>query len=227
MIPLPGWHERPVEEMRTRAQALLEHMRNRRTVRDFSDRDVPRDILERCILTAGTAPSGANRQPWRFVVVGDRVIKRRIREEAEKEERAFYGGRASDEWLEALEHLGTDEHKPFLEKAPWLIVVFGESYEQRPDGQKLKNYYVTESVGIATGMLIAALHDAGLATLTHTPSPMRFLNEVLHRPDNERPFLILVVGYPSERATVPKITKKSLEDIAVFFESETSSDDVR
>jgi iodotyrosine deiodinase len=218
MIPLPGWHERPVEEMRARAQAFLEHMRTRRTVRDFSDREVPRDILERCILTAGTAPNGANRQPWRFVVVGDPEIKRRIREEAEKEEQAFYGGRASDEWLAALEHLGTDEHKPFLEKAPWLIVVFGESYERRADGQKLKNYYVTESVGIATGLLIAALHDAGLATLTHTPSPMRFLNEVLRRPDNERPFLILVVGHPAEGATVPEITKKGLDDIAVFLE---------
>ena len=218
MIPLPGWHERPVEEMRARAQAFLEHMRTRRTVRDFSNREVPRDILERCILTAGTAPNGANRQPWRFVVVGDPEIKRRIREEAEKEEQAFYGGRASDEWLAALEHLGTDENKPFLEKAPWLIVVFGESYEQCADGKRLKNYYVTESVGIATGMLIAALHDAGLVTLTHTPSPMRFLNEVLHRPDNERPFLILVVGYPAEGATVPHITKKGLDDIAIFLE---------
>lgn len=218
MIPLPGWRELPVEEMRARADAFLKHMRNRRTVRDFSDREVPRDIVERCVLTAGTAPSGANRQPWRFVVVGDPAIKRRIREEAEKEERAFYGGRAPREWLDALDDLGTDEHKPFLEKAPWLIVVFAESYERRADGRTRKNYYVTESVGIATGMLIAALHDAGLATLTHTPSPMRFLNEVLRRPENERPFLILVVGYPSEGATVPQITKKGLDDIAAFLE---------
>ena len=145
-------------------------------------------------------------------------IKRRIREEAEKEEKAFYHGRAPREWLDALEHLGTDEHKPFLERAPWLIVIFGESYERRADGAKLKNYYVTESVGIATGMLITALHEAGLVTLTHTPSPMKFLNEILGRPDNERPFLVLVVGYPAEGAEVPEITKKELDDIAVFLE---------
>lgn len=218
MIPLPGWREVPVDDMRARAEAFLARMRTRRTVRHFSQRAVPRDILERCILAAGTAPNGANRQPWRFVVVGDSAIKRRIREEAEKEEEAFYNGRAPREWLDALDHLGTDEHKPFLERAPWLIVVFGESYEQRADGRKLKNYYVNESVGIATGMLITALHDVGLVTLTHTPSPMKFLNEVLERPDNERPFLILVVGYPADGATVPEITKKPLDDIAVFFE---------
>ena len=218
MIPLPAWRELPVEEMRARAQRFLERMCGRRTVRDFSDRPVPRDILERCILAAGTAPNGANRQPWRFVVVGDPEIKRRIRIEAEKEEQAFYHGRATQEWLDALALLGTDEHKPFLERAPWLIVVFGESYEQRPDGSRLKNYYVSESVGIATGVLITALHEAGLVTLTHTPSPMKFLNQVLGRPDNERPFLILVVGYPAEGATVPEITKKSLEEVAVFLE---------
>jgi iodotyrosine deiodinase len=218
MIPLPGWKEIPVEEMRARAEAFLERMRTRRTVRDFSGRPVPRDILERCILAAGTAPNGANRQPWRFVLVGDPDIKHRIRVEAEKEEKAFYGGRASREWLDALDHLGTDERKPFLEQAPWLIVIFGESYERRDDGRKVKNYYVTESVGIATGMLITALHEAGLVTLTHTPSPMKFLNEVLARPDNERPFLILVVGYPADGATVPEITKKDLDEIAVVLE---------
>ena len=207
-----------MEEMRVRAQRFLERMRRRRTVRDFSDRSVPRDILERCILAAGTAPNGANRQPWRFVAVGDPEIKRRIRIEAEKEEQAFYHGRATQEWLDALALLGTDEHKPFLERAPWLIVVFGESYEQRPDGSRLKNYYVSESVGIATGVLITALHEAGLVTLTHTPSPMKFLNQVLGRPDNERPFLILVVGYPAEGAAVPEITKKSLHEVAVFLE---------
>ncbi len=187
-------------------------------MRDFSDRPVPREVIERCLLAAGTAPNGANRQPWRFVVVGDPLLKRRIREAAEEEERAFYAGRASPEWLDALEHLGTDEHKPFLEKAPWLVAVFAESYAVTPDGQHVKNYYVSESVGIATGMLITALHHAGLATLTHTPSPMKFLNQLLARPDNERPFLILVVGHPADGATVPDITKKDLDQIAVFVE---------
>lgn len=217
-VPLEGYDELPVEEMRRAAEAFLSTMRRRRTVRDFSDRPVPRDVIERCLLTAGTAPNGANRQPWRFVAVGDPDVKRRIREAAEEEERAFYGGRAPDEWLEALAHLGTDEHKPFLERAPWLIAIFAESYEVAEDGRRLKNYYVNESVGIATGFLIAALHHAGLVTLTHTPSPMKFLNQVLGRPDNERPFLILVVGYPEPGATVPDITKKPLEDIAIFLE---------
>ena len=216
-VPLTTFDELPEEEMRRSAEAFLQRMRRRRTVREFADREVPRDIVERCLLAAGTAPSGANRQPWRFVVVGDPALKARIRAEAENEERAFYGGRAPREWLEALEHLGTDEHKPFLEAAPWLIVIFAESYEVAGDS-KTKNYYVTESVGIATGMLIAALHHAGLATLTHTPSPMKFLNELLERPSNERPFLILVVGYPAEDAQVPLITKKGLEEISVFFE---------
>jgi len=204
--------------MRRAATAFLERMRLRRTVRDFSDRPVPRDIIERCLLAAGTAPNGANRQPWRFVAVADPEIKRRVREAAEEEEREFYRSRAPKEWLAALELLGTDEHKPFLERAPWLIAVFAESYEVAADGTKLKNYYVTESVGIATGFLITALHHAGLVSLTHTPSPMRFLNDLLGRPDNERPFLLLVVGYPEEGATVPEITKKPLEDIAVFVE---------
>ena len=217
-VPLPAYRECPVEEMREEAQAFLERMRGRRTVRDFSDRQVPRDVIERCLLAAGTAPNGANRQPWRFVVVGDPELKRRIREAAEEEERAFYGGRAPDAWLEALARLGTDEHKPFLQRAPWLIVIFAESYEVRADGSRVKNYYVSESVGIATGFLIAALHHAGLATLTHTPSPMKFLNEVLDRPDNERPFLVLVAGYPEEGAQVPDISKKSLEEIAIFVE---------
>ena len=218
MVPLEGYRELPVEEMRREAESFLARMRRRRTVRDFSDRPVPRDVLERCLLAAGTAPNGANRQPWRFVVVGDPAIKGRIREAAEKEERAFYAGRAPQDWLDALASLGTDERKPFLERAPWLVVVFAESYEVTPDGRHVKNYYVTESVGIATGLLITALHHAGLATLTHTPSPMKFLNEVLGRPENERPFLVLVVGYPEEGAEVPEITKKPLSDIAVFME---------
>jgi iodotyrosine deiodinase len=217
-VPLDQYRELPVEEMREAAADFLETMRRRRTVREFSNRPVPRDIIERCLLVAGTAPNGANRQPWRFVVVGDPDLKEEIRREAEIEEREFYSGRAPQEWLDALEHLGTDEHKPFLERAPWLIAIFAERYEVTPDGRRLKNYYVNESVGIATGMLITALHLAGLVTLTHTPSPMAFLNDLLDRPDNERPFLILVVGYPDEDATVPEITKKPIEDIAVFIE---------
>lgn len=218
-VPLDTYREVPEEEMRAASHAFLETMRRRRTVRDFSSRPVPRDVLEDCLLAAGTAPNGANRQPWRFVVVGDAAVKAKIRAEAEVEEREFYtGGKAPQEWLDALAHLGTDEHKPFLEKAPWLIVIFAESYEVLGDGSKSKNYYVSESVGIATGMLITALHHAGLVTLTHTPSPMKFLNGLLDRPDNERPFLILVTGYPEEDATVPVITKKPIEDIAVFVE---------
>jgi nitroreductase len=218
LAPLRTYRELPEEEMRAAARDFLGTMRRRRTVRDFSDRPVPRAIVEDCLLAAGTAPNGANRQPWRFVVVGDPELKRKIRVEAEVEEKAFYAEKAPQAWLDALALLGTDENKPFLERAPWLIVIFAESYEVAADGSKLKNYYVNESVGIATGILITALHHAGLATLTHTPSPMKFLNDVLDRPDNERPFLILVVGYPDEDATVPEITKKPIEDIAVFLE---------
>ena len=218
-VPLGTFRELSLKEMRVAAREFLKTMRRRRTVREFADRAVPRDVIEDCLLAAGTAPNGANRQPWRFVVVGDPEIKAKIRSEAEVEELAFYkGGKAPEEWLEALEHLGTDEHKPFLEQAPWLIVIFAESYERTEDGSKAKNYYVSESVGIATGMLITALHHAGLVTLTHTPSPMKFLNGLLDRPDNERPFLILVVGYPEKDAMVPDITKKPIEDIAVFIE---------
>ena len=216
--PYRDYRELSLQEMARRADDFLAELRRRRTVRDFSDRKVPKEIIERCLLAAGTAPNGANRQPWHFVVVGDPTIKSRIRELAEEEERAFYSGRAPPEWLEALAHLGTDEHKPFLEAAPWLIVIFGESYQARADGTKAKNYYVTESVGIATGMLITALHRAGLATLTHTPSPMGFLNQALGRPSNERPFLILVCGFPAENSRVPVIEKKPLEEIATFVE---------
>ena len=178
MVPLSDHQELTPEEMSEAAQAFLDHMRRRRTVRAFSDRPVPRAIIERCLLAAGTAPNGANRQPWRFVAVSDPEIKRKIRVDAEKEEKAFYRHKAPPEWIEALEHLGTDEHKPFLERAPWLVAIFAQSYEIRSDGTKVKNYYVAESVGIATGMLITAMHHAGLVTLTHTPSPMKFLNEV-------------------------------------------------
>ena len=217
-VPLSTYEELSVDDMRREAAAFLATMRRRRTVREFSDRSVPRDVIEQCLLAAGTAPNGANRQPWRFVVVGDPDIKSRIREAAEEEEREFYSSKAPKEWLDAVEHLGTDEHKPFLERAPWLIVIFSESYQLMDDGTKAKNYYVTESVGIATGILITALHHASLVTLTHTPSPRKFLNKLLDRPDNERAFLILVCGYPDESATVPEITKKPIEDIAIFVE---------
>ncbi len=216
LIPLSEYEELPLEEMKKRARELYLFFRKRRTVRDFSERPVPQEIIQDCLLAAGTAPSGANQQPWHFVVVADPSLKKRIREAAEAEEREFYGGRAPDEWLEALSHLGTDEHKPFLEEAPFLVVIFAQNHCVRDDGSKLKHYYVTESVGIATGMLIAAIHNAGLVSLTHTPSPMGFLNEVLGRPAHERPFLILVVGYPKEGARVPRITKKDLSEISTF-----------
>jgi nitroreductase len=215
-IPLTGYPPIPPDEMVTRARAFRDEMQRRRTVRHFSDREVPRDVIDAALEAAGTAPNGANMQPWHFVVIGDPAVKGRIRVAAEQEEHEFYTRRAPKEWLEALAPLGTDEHKPFLETAPYLIAIFAESYSLRPDGVRVKNYYVTESVGIATGILITALHRAGLATLTHTPSPMRFLNEILGRPENERPFLLLVVGHPAEDATVPDLRKKPLEEIASF-----------
>lgn len=215
MIPL-DFRELPPEEMLRRSRAFLDAIRRRRTVRRFSDRPVPREIIEDAVLAAGSAPSGANQQPWHFAVVSDPATKRAIREAAEAEERAFYGGRAPDEWLDALAPLGTDAEKPFLEVAPYLIVVFGQSYGLRPDGSRAKHYYVGESVGIATGFLIAALHLAGLATLTHTPSPMHFLRTLLGRPENERASLILVCGYPAEDATVPDIARKPLDAISSF-----------
>ncbi len=214
-LPL-DYREYPEPEMRRRAADLHAEMSRRRTVRHFSSRPVPRAIIEDCLRTAGTAPSGANQQPWHFVVVTDPEVKRRIREAAEAEERAFYEGRAPDEWLEALAPLGTDAHKPFLETAPYLIVIFGQTYGLTDDDRKVKHYYVQESVGIATGMLIAAIHHAGLASLTHTPSPMGFLGDILGRPSNERPFLVLVVGYPTPDARVPAITRKPLETISTW-----------
>jgi len=215
-VPLPGYRERPPDEMRARARAFYEHMARRRTMREFSDRGVDRAVVEDCLRAAGTAPSGANMQPWHFVVVGDPGLKRRIRVAAEEEEHEFYTQRAPQEWLDALAPLGTDEHKPFLEIAPYLIAVFVRTHQPLPDGRRVKHYYAVESVGLATGMLIAALHDAGLASLTHTPSPMNFLNEILERPREERPFLLLVVGYPAPHARVPDIPRKPLEDIASF-----------
>jgi nitroreductase len=214
--PLESYHEYPPSEMQARAESFYAEMRRRRSVRDFSDRAVPRALIETCLQTAGTAPSGANQQPWRFVAVSGPAVKREIRLAAEAEEREFYERRASEEWLAALAHLGTDADKPFLETAPWLIAIFAESYGLSQVGERIKHYYVTESVGLATGLLITALHHAGLASLTHTPSPMKFLNKILGRPENERPFLLLVVGYPAEGVTVPTIEKKSLDEIATF-----------
>ncbi|MCP4003378.1 MAG: nitroreductase family protein [bacterium] len=205
--------------MRQRVGDFYTEMNRRRTVREFSDRSVPRDIIETALRAASTAPSGANLQPWHFAVVSGPVIKKRIREAAEAEEREFYEHRASEEWLAALEPLGTDEHKPFLETAPYLIAVFQQKFAELPDGQKVKHYYPAESTGLATGMLITALHKAGLATLTHTPSPMKFLNEILDRPKTERPFLLLVVGYPADDARVPDIKRKGLEEISSFIET--------
>ena len=216
--PLPKREGISESEMETRTSEFLKELKSRRTVRDFSERPVPREVIENCLLAAGRAPSGANQQPWHFAVVGDPAVKKKIRAAAEKEEEAFYGGRAGDEWLEALAHLGTNADKPFLETAPYLIVIFAERYSVDSKGKKKKNYYVTESVGIATGMLITAINNAGLVSLTHTPSPMGFLNEVLDRPKNEKAFLILVVGYPDPNAIVPDITKKSLEEIATFLD---------
>jgi nitroreductase len=215
-IPLASYREYAVDEMKRRAAAFREEMRRRRTVRYFAERPVPREIIEDCLLAAGSAPSGANMQPWHFVVVSDPAVKKQIREAAEKEEHEFYHGRAPQEWLEALAPLGTDAHKPYLETAPYLIVVFAQSYGVLPDQRRVKNYYVTESAGIAAGLLITAVHHAGLVSLTHTPSPMGFLKEILGRPENERAFLILVVGYPAADALVPDIAKKSLAEIATF-----------
>lgn len=215
-VPHAEWVRLSGEEMERRAAAFYAEMRRRRTVREFSAEPVPDAVITDCLLAAGTAPSGANRQPWHFVVITDPALKRRIREAAEAEERDFYEHRAPAEWLEALAPLGTGPEKPFLERAPVLIAIFAQSYDRLADGRKLKNYYVSESVGIATGMLITGLHHCGLATLTHTPSPMGFLNQLLDRPRNERPFLLLVVGYPAEGATVPVIGKKTLSGIATF-----------
>ena len=216
-IPLEDYREYPVEEMRERVRTLYKELSRRRTVREFSDRPVPIDIIETALKVAGTAPSGANLQPWHFVVVSGANAKRKIREAAEAEEREFYEHRASPEWLAALEPLGTDSDKPFLETAPYLIAVFLQKYGHLEDGRKVKHYYPVESTGLATGMLITALHEAGLATLTHTPSPMKFLNEILDRPTNERPFLLLVVGYPAANARVPDIKRKDLAEFTTFI----------
>ena len=217
--PLRGWREHPPEAMLRRAGEFHADIARRRTVRDFDSRPVPREVIEHCLRAAGTAPSGANQQPWFFCVITDPGRKRRIREAAETEERAFYGGRAPQEWLDALSPLGTDPEKPFLEEAPVLIAIFAQKWGVRADGSRFSHYYVPESVGIATGFLIAALHHAGLATLTHTPSPMGFLSELCGRPASEKPVILLVTGYPKPGCQVPVHggVKKPLEAISAWL----------
>jgi iodotyrosine deiodinase len=218
-IPLAPMPALSAEEMVSRARDFDTEIQRRRTVREFDARPVPRLVIESCLNAAGSAPSGAHQQPWHFVAVSDPTIKRRIREGAEEEEREFYGHRAPPEWLAALQPLGTDEHKPFLEIAPWLIVIFVQRFRRLADGSKAKHYYTDESVGIATGFLIAALHHCGLATLTHTPSPMKFLNDILDRPkDTERPFLILVTGFPAAGTQVPNLSRRPLGEFTTFLE---------
>ena len=216
-LSLIDYCEYPEAEMKRRASEFYREMIRRRTVRHFSDRPVDRSVIEDCLRTASTAPSGANQQPWSFVVVSDQTVKRRIREAAEKVEQEFYSKEATKNWVKALDHLGTVPSKPFLEIAPYLIVSFSQLYDYSSNGEKKQHYYVSESIGIATGILITALHHAGLVSLTYTPSKMRFLNKILSRPSNEKPFLILVAGYPAEDTVVPAIQKKSLHEIATFI----------
>lgn len=219
-VPLEGYEALSEAEMQARADMVLETLRKRRTIREFSDKPVSRELIETCIQAAGTAPSGANHQPWHFVAISDSETKRRIRIAAEAEEAEFYGGKAPDEWLDALAPLGTDASKPFLETAPWLIAVFAQRRGGEKLGQDKKNYYVTESVGLATGMLITALHSAGLGTLTHTPAPMGFLRDICERPKDEKPFVLMVVGYPAKHAKVPKhaLVKKDISEISTILD---------
>lgn len=205
------------EESLSRSTLFHEYMEQRRSVREFSDKPVSKEVIEQIIMTASSAPSGANKQPWTFCAISNPEMKKAIREAAEKEEHENYNGRMSEEWLDDLEKFGTNENKPFLEVSPWLIVVFRRIYEEE-EGQKKNNYYVTESVGLASGMLLAAIHNAGLVSLTHTPSPLNFLAKVLDRPKNEKPFLLIPVGYPAEDAQVPAITRKTSDDVIVYFE---------
>lgn len=205
------------EEMISRSKEFYDWMDSRRTVRDFSDKDVPKEVIENIILTASTAPSGAHKQPWTFCVISNKELKAKIRKMAEEEEYKSYNSRMPDEWLEALAPLGTDWNKPFIDIAPWIIIVFKKSYDL-VDGKKKNNYYVNESVGLAAGFLLAAVHQAGLVALTHTPSPMNFISEVLERPENEKPILLIPVGYPADEVTVPDIHRKPLDEVAVFYE---------
>jgi len=219
-VPLPDRRNFSDAEMLKRAEAFHDDVRTRHTVRQFSDKTVDRSVIEACVRAAGTAPSGANQQPWHFVAISDPKLKHRIRLAAEDEERRFYDGGAGDEWIRALEPIGTDADKPHLDIAPWLIVIFAQRWGTYDDGSRYKHYYVPESVGIATGLLITALHHAGLSTLTHTPNPMKFLNEILDRPEAEKPIMILAVGHPAADATVPAVAKKKkpLEEILSVFE---------
>jgi iodotyrosine deiodinase len=216
-VPLGNYELVAPDVMLDRATRFNQFMQHRRSVRMFSDRPVAREVIEQCLAVGASAPSGANLQPWHFVAVADSSTKSRIRIAAEEEERLFYSRRAPKEWLDALAPLGTDSDKPFLQIAPWLIAVFAQKWRHLPDGRRVKHYYPNESVGIATGFLLAAVHQCGLVALTHTPSPMGFLNEILHRPpDSERPFLLLVVGYPAENCVVPDIKRESLANVATF-----------
>ncbi len=214
-LPLPFRHDMTDNEMQMAALEFYNFMQKRHSVREFTPRAVPRDIIENCVRAAGSAPSGANHQPWHFVAISNPEYKQHIREASEEEERKFYAGGGGDEWLKALEPIGTNDHKPHLTIAPWLIVVFAQRFGHFEDGEKFKNYYVPESVGIATGFLLAALHHAGLSALTHTPNPMKFLNEMLGRPKSEKPTMIIAVGHPADNATVPEVAKikKPLADI--------------
>ena len=213
-----AFEELSEEQMKNRALEFNALMQRRRTVRDFSSREVPRELIDICLTAAGSAPSGANRQPWHFALISDPDIKRKIRSSAEIEEEEFYSKRAPQDWLDALAQLGTDSDKPFLERAPFLIVVFAQKFVVDNKGKKQKNYYVTESASIAAGLLIAALHNAGLATLTHTPSPMKFLNKILARPSTEKPLMVIVIGYPKEGARVPDIQRKILNEFVSVHE---------
>lgn len=225
-VPLQ-WTARSIDEMQQRAHDFRELMQQRRSIRAFSSAPVPFEIIAEAIATAGSAPSGANQQPWTFVVVSDPALKQRMREAAEAEERAGYAERMSPEWLEALAPLGTDWHKPHLTDAPYVIVVFEQTHGLQPDGSPRKHYYVRESVGIAVGLLLASLHNAGLATLTHTPSPMGFLRDLLDRPAHERPFVVIPVGLPAADCDVPDITKKPLSEILIHFQASSAEHDER
>ena len=217
MLPLNSFQRYALDEMQRRAGDFYHDVNRRRTVREFTDTPLPEGLIENCLKSADTAPSGANQHPWHFVVIKDANLKKQIRINAEDEEREFYENRAPQEWLDALAPLGTDSEKPFLETAPCLIVIFARVYGIHPEGQKIKHYYVNESVGIATGILITALHHSGLVSLTHTPSPMRFLNRCLKRPENERPFLVLVTGFPSNDAKIPDLKRRNISEIATFL----------
>ncbi len=218
-IPLTDYTTFSQDTMIEKSQKFYEHMKTRHSIRSFSSKPVAKEIIENALLAAGTSPSGANHQPWHFVAISSNEVKQKVRQKAEEHEQKFYSGKTSKEWLDALKPLGTDANKPYLEIAPWLIAVFSQKTGGIDEGQKKQNYYIHESVGIATGMLITALHTAGLATLTHTPKPMTFLSEICNRPDNERPYMLIIAGHPASNATIPAhaIKKKPLSSISTFL----------